>query len=550
MFETFARILMQEEAEIFLRFEIAVVILLSIAALVAILARRLRHMPYTVALVLAGLALTFFSPDLLSLGENTGEIILLILVPPLVFEATLHIKWQALRRDLGPILLLATAGSLLGAVIVAGLITWTLGVPLVAAFTFGSLIAATDPVAVISFFRSLGVSRRLALLVEGESLFNDGVAIVLFTVALGTAEAVHLGVADAFRLDAAVVDFVRVAFGGLFVGVALGYLVSYVILKNVDDHLVETGTTVALAFGAFVVAEQFHLSGILAVVAAGIFVGNVGSQNTSPTTKLTLDNFWEFLAFTANSIVFLLIGLQTEIDDLIAGIDRIVVAIAAVLLSRAVVVYGLTALHGRLQPGREVPRPFRHVMFWGGLRGAISLALAFKLTEQPDIFGPRLTADILVLTFGVVLFTLLAQATTLTPLLSRLGLTQQPARYETMQRQQALLLARQAGKSELDRLYEQGLLADEVWRAMSSVAAADINDTSRQLLHHLHTYSELKQEMVLEARAEMLKAERTAVGEAARRGVVSDEIAEELFREIDNRAAALALLRERFGGGA
>jgi CPA1 family monovalent cation:H+ antiporter len=539
-----AKVLLQEEASAFLQAEIAIVALLATAAIVAILARRLRRMPYTVALVLAGLALTFLSPDLLNLGERTGEVILLILVPPLVFEATLHIKWRDLRADLSHILMLAVVGSLLGAVVVALPIAWLLGFPPLAAFTFGALIAATDPVAVISFFRSLGVTKRLALLVEGESLFNDGVAIVLFTVALGAAEAALSGNGGAFSFGGAVLSFIRVAFGGLFVGITLGFAVSYVILKNVDDHLIETGTTVAVAFGAFVVAEQFHLSGILAVVAAGIFVGNIGSQSTSPTTQLTLNNFWEFLAFTANSLVFLLIGLQTEIGDLVNSLDMIVVAILAVLLSRSVVVYGLTWLSARLLPRHPIPMRFRHVMFWGGLRGAISLALAFKLTEQPDIFGRELTGDILVLTFGVVLFTLLAQATTLRPLLSRLELTKQPFQYEEKQRQQAWLLAKRAGRAALDRLHDEGLLAEEVWRAMAIISDGDIETSGKRLIQHLQTYSELKQEMVLEGRDEILRAERSAVADAARRGVITDEIADELIRQIDKRSTALSLLRE------
>ena len=532
-----------QQSESFIALEIAFVALLSVAALVAYASRRLRHLPYTVALVIVGGALTFISNETLTLGGNFGNIILLLLVPPLIFEATLHIKWDALRRDLLPILLLALGGSLFGAFLVAWPVSAILGFTPLAAFTFGALIAATDPVAVIAFFRSSGVSQRLALLVEGESLFNDGVAIVLFTIALSLGQEVAEGLSASPQISLAFLEFLRVAGGGLLVGMTFGYLVSTIILKQVDDHLIETATTVALAFGSFVVAERLHLSGILAVVAAGIFVGNIGSQNTSPTTQITLNNFWEFLAFTANSLVFLLIGLQTEVTDLLQSATKIGVAVVAVLLSRAIIVYGLTALSNRLNALRRIPLRFQHVMFWGGLRGAISLALAVKLVETPDIFGRTATSDILLMTFGVVLFTLLAQATTLTSLLRRLGLSQKPAHVVEKERHQGALLAKRAGKDMLDRLRREGGLAHEIWEAMTVVYNEDIALSSDHLRTHLQNYAELKQQMVMQARQETIKAERSALAEALRRGLVSEEVYQELIRQTDNRAAALNILR-------
>ncbi len=531
------------QTDSFIRLEIIFVVLLSIAALVAYFSRRLRHLPYTVALVLVGGALTFISGETISFGANFGDIILLLLVPPLIFEATLHIKWEALRRDLLPILLLALVGSLVGAFLVAWPVSYLLGFAPLAAFTFGALMSATDPVAVISFFRGLGVSQRLALLIEGESLFNDGVAIVLFTVALGIGEAMSNGAAETFQFNQALLQFIRVAGGGLLIGITSGYIVSTVILKQVDDHLIETATTVALAFGSFVLAEQFHLSGILAVVAAGIFVGNIGSQNTSPTTQIALNNFWEFLAFTANSFVFLLIGLQTHINDMVQIVPKIGVAIVAVLVSRAIIVYGLTALNNRFNRLGRIPPHFQHVMFWGGLRGAISLALAVKLAESPDILGGTVTSDILLMTFGVVLFTLLAQATTLTSLLRRLGLTRKPTHVMEKERQQGQLLAKRAGKAMLDKLYHEGGLAREVWQAMAVVYDDEIAHSSHGLITHLQNYAELKQQMVMQARHETLKAERSALAEALRRGLIGEEVYRELVEYTDNRAAALTILQ-------
>ncbi|MEL7155583.1 MAG: cation:proton antiporter, partial [Actinomycetota bacterium] len=266
-----ALLLAAEESEL-IENEIAAVVLLAIAAGVAVLAKRLRF-PYTVALVLAGFAAT-------GLGELVAvdvspDLILALLVPPLLFEATLHLPWAKLRADLVPILLLALVGTAVGTLGLGALVHYALDIPWAAAFAFGALISATDPVAVIAFFKSLGTPKRLSVLVEGESLFNDAVAVVAFTLAVAAAGG------EPFTLGGAITDFVLVSAGGLLVGLVLGYLVAEIFLSRVDDPLIETSTTLALAYGSFLLAEEFgliigepdfHLSGILAVVAAGLVV--------------------------------------------------------------------------------------------------------------------------------------------------------------------------------------------------------------------------------------------------------------------------------------
>ncbi len=528
-----------EEGGGFIEQELSFVVLLSIAALVAIIIRRIK-LPYTVALVLVGLAFSFF-PSFLNLDFINSQLILALLVPPLLFEATLHIKWNDLRRDLATVVLLAVVGSLLGTFIVGGIVRQLLDIPLAAAIAFGALISATDPVAVIAFFRTLGVSKRLSMLVEGESLFNDGVAVVIFNLALAAGVAINNGETAVFVLEEALFEFIRVGLGGLAIGALLGYVVSYVVLKNVDDHLIETATSVALAFGAFVIAEELHLSGILSVVAAGLMVGNIGMLNTSPTTKVTLENFWEFMAFVVNSLVFLVIGLEIQITQMLPNIGPIIVAVLAVLLSRMVVVYGLTWVNNRLFPRRDIPLPYRHVMYWGGLRGAISLALALTLTGE--IFGTAIAQELRVMTFGVVLFTLLGQGTTIDRLIDRLKLGKKPAQVIEQQRQQAILHAKWAGRRELERLQNEGILFRDISEAMDTAYSEEIAQLKQDLRQHLQTYPELEQEMMLQARADVLRAERSAIGDANRRGFLSEELYMELIREADKRAAALELVR-------
>lgn len=522
--------------------EVSIVLLLAVAALVAIVIRRIR-IPYTVALVLVGLLLSFF-PNPLQI-DISSDLILAILVPPLLFEATLQIKWSRMRKDLVPILLLAVVGTLISTIIVGTIVAQVLAVPLLAAVAFGALISATDPVAVVAFFRSLGVSKRLSILVEGESLFNDGVAIVLFNLAIGFAAAgIDINGNPGSLLIEAIVEFFRVSLGGLGVGLALGFGVSYLILKNVDDHLVETSTTVALALGAYVLAESLHVSGILSVVAAGLMVGNIGLQTTSPTTQLTIEHFWEFLAFVANSLVFLFIGLEVEINQLIPYMVPILVAVIAILFSRAIVVYGITGLYSRsVGPLQKIPIPYRHVMFWGGLRGAISLALALTLTGE--VFGEAFATELRVMTFGVVLFTLLVQGTTIEPLIRRLGLSNQPPHLLEYQRRQARLFSKRAGLSEINRLRYEGILFKDIWESVDAVYTDEIDELKLSLRDHLEAHPEIEQDLFLQARMDALRAERSALTDAMQRDLISEEVHEELVAEADRRLTAVALIEEQ-----
>ncbi len=530
------------EESVLVQAEVSIVILLSIAALVAIISRRIR-LPYTVALVLVGLLLSFF-PNPLQI-DVSSDLILSILVPPLLFEATLQIKWDKLRKDLVPILLLAVGGTLMSTVIVGAIVSQVLAVPLLAAAAFGALISATDPVAVVAFFRSLGVSKRLSMLVEGESLFNDGVAIVLFNLALGFAvSGVDMTGQAGSLLFEGVIEFFRVSLGGIGIGLVLGFAASYLILKNVDDHLIETSTTVALALGAYVLAESLHVSGILSVVAAGLMVGNIGLKTTSPTTQLSIEHFWEFSAFVANSLVFLFIGLEVHISQMVPFLLPILVAVVAVLLSRAIVVYGITGIYSRsVGPRQKIPVPYRHVMFWGGLRGAISLALALTLTG--DVFGETFATELRVMTFGVVLFTLLVQGTTIEPLIRRLGLAHQPAHLLEYQRRQARLFSKRAGLREMNRLRLEGILFKDVWDSVDAVYTAEINELKLSVRDHLEAHPEIEQDLFLQARMDALRAERSSLTDAMQRDLISEQVHEELAAEADRRLTAVALIEEQ-----
>lgn len=543
-------LLLQEHPpeDTFIQFEIAFVVLLTIITGVAMVVDRIgNRVPYTVALVIVGLAFTFL-PERLEL-DITKELILSLLVPPLVFEGALHISWERLKRNLLPILLMAVIGVIVGTWIVGQILITFLDIPPAAAFAFGALISATDPVAVIAFFRTLGVSKRLATLVEGESLFNDGTAIVIFNLALVAGAAAATGTTSdpAIRLTLGDVGaFLAVSAGGLAVGFIVSMVANYAIFRPVDNRLIETTVTMVIVFGSFLIAEQIqvteslHMSGILAVVAAGIYFGNVTPQHMRPGTRLAVNSFWEVFSFAATSIIFLLIGLGIDIREFISinNLRSVAIAVAAVLFSRALVVYSATWLSGRL--GTAVPLPFRHVIFWGGLRGAISLALALGLS--PTQFGEEqigVVNQLRLMTFGVVLFTLLVQGMTTGPLLRRLGLAEKPVQDIERQRRLGRLYATRAGQQEIDRLHDTGVLSGTVWTALADAYRDEVNQRGQEVLELLHEFPGLEPEIIVQARRAALRAERTALIDALRRDLVSEQIQHELLEEIDARLSAL-----------
>lgn len=524
--------------------EVALVLLLAIAAGVAIIARRISF-PFTVALVVAG----FLAAGLPELFDITAspDLILSLLVPPLLFEATLHLPWRKLRLDAVPVLVSAIVGTGIGTLVIGSVVHSVLDLTWPASFAFGALISATDPVAVIAFFKSLGAPKRLSILVEGESLFNDAVAVVAFGLAIEVARG------NEFSFSGAASDFIVVSAGGLAVGIVLGYVVSEIILARVDDALIETATTLALAYGSFLLAEEFgvlvgqdglHFSGILAVVAAGLMVGNLGFKNTSPTTRLTLENFWELLTFIVNSMVFLLIGLATSFSKLAEEMPALLLGVALVLIVRIFVTYGLSYFVGIIQPSRKIPFKYQHIMYWGGLRGAISLALALTITTE--VFERETVEKLQAMTFGVVLFTLLIQGTTITAIIKRLGLAGRADGETAQQTHQARIHMARAGQSEIAKLGADGVLVDNMADALIKTYGRDIQDFSTELRSHLTSNTELEIAMLLQARRDALFAEKSALTDIVRTGLVDSQVAEHLSVELNNRMAAIDLIEERW----
>ncbi len=500
----------------FLTTETLIIELLLIVSLVAMAVRRLR-IPYTVALVVVGLLITFQSRLEF---ELTPELILALFVPPLVFEAAFQLNFRDLQRHLPAILLLAVPGVILTTLIVGGLLVFGTHISLPVALLFGALISATDPVAVVALFRTLGVPKQLSVLIEGESLFNDGTAIVIFNLMLAAALSGRITLSDGLA------NFLRVAAGGTVVGLVLGWLISLLIAR-IDDYLIETTLTTVLAFGAYLVAEQLHFSGVLAVVAAGLLNGNISPQGMSPTTRIVLFNFWAYVAFLVNSLVFLLIGLQVNIPAMLAAWQPVFWAILAALIARLVVVYGLSWIVRRV--AEPIPLRWQHVLNWGGLRGAISLALALSLPASLGADRDLLRA----MAFGVVLFTLLVQSTTMRPLIRWLRIITRSEAQVEYELRHARLTALRSGDARLDRMHAEGLLSTPTWERLKQSVTQNAATLAVAVREVLQADPALEAEELEIGWRELLRAQRSALLGLRRDGVISEEVFEELSTEID-----------------
>jgi CPA1 family monovalent cation:H+ antiporter len=380
------------------------------ATFISMIAWRFK-LPYAVALVLGGLVIE--ESHVVSVPTLDPGVVLFLFLPPLLFDASFRLDERELRLVARPVALLAVPGVFVTAVLVGGAVWLALDVPLGVGLLFGSIVSATDPVAVLGVVRRLKVPARLAIVPEAESLVNDGMAITLYTALIGYA---LTGAVDLFDIGRLLIQEVA---GGVLIGAALGFVFSR-LTRQIDDRLIEMMLSTVLAYGSFLVAHQLHTSGPLACVAAGLIHGSYGrTVGMSVDTSERLDDLWEYLGFIANALVFLLVGFSVNVGSLRNDAWPVTVAIVAVLIARVIVVAGT-----RLTSTPEAPvlRGERIVVIWAGLRGALTIALALALPAETPSRGL-----LIAMAFGVVLFTMVVQGLSLPLVIRLLGLTREEA---------------------------------------------------------------------------------------------------------------------------
>ena len=525
------------------------VAILVIACGMALLAKRLK-LPYTVLLVVAGLAVSLLLDGAPGLREHLEkiklkpELLLQVFLPILLFEAAFHVDLKSFLNNRRAILFLAIPGVIIGMVLttavfvpvaqlIRGDMMWQVGL------VTAAMLAATDPISVVALFKEFTVSKRLGIIVEGESLINDGIAVVLFGVVVKiTADSLGLSIPtlddQGGNVQALHVlgNFLREVFLGTAVGVAVGLAMSYLTSK-VNDHLIEVALTAIAAYGSNVAAMQLHASGVIAVVVCGMMVGNVGAKHgMSPTTREAVFSFWEFAAFMANSFVFILIGLEIRLSELWADAGLIVAFFVIMILVRSVIVFGVHNLVRR--EDLRLKKPWLPVITWSGVRGSLSMVMAMMLVAS-ESEGETTRKLILNLVFGVVLLSILLQGTTIEWLMKRVGLiveTPEEIEYEMA------LARRQAVRCLVDNLEDaerKGILSHGTFEILHNrlVERREANDKRiAEMLAHAPSLNDIELQMHA---TQLYALEKQVYRDLEKEGDLDYESMESLVRDVLER---------------
>lgn len=516
-----------------------VVTLLVIATVVAVVAKSMR-VPYTVALVICGLGISLLKGfDFgflkgIQQAELSKELILLIFLPPLLFEGTINMDLEILRRNKAPVAVLALIGTLVATGLIGISLSGIFGLGIVGAMLIGSILAPTDPVSVIAVFKEQGVNKNLATIVEGESVFNDGIGVVLYLIFVQLCTD-----ATNVTFSHAVTEFLREILIGGGIGVGLGYLAHWV-LGRIDDRFTEVMISVALAYGVYVISEHLHASGVIAVVTAGLIIGNYGKVlSMSPTTRFAMTSFWEAAAFIVNSLLFLLMGLECDILSLHAHWFEILVAFGLMIVVRALLVYTTFGILNRFRP--PVSRSWQHVVNWGGLRGSIPVALVLGLPTGLSLVGPEVTwlkADVTQLVFGVVMLSLLTQGLTMNRLLSHLGFTKLPPHEREYDLLRGRTISVKAALVMLEDLFDKGEVASSIYTDMHRELDRELGLLSASTSSVFESHDALHDSEYRKIADALLLSQRAALEDASRQGLLTEEATDKLVHDIDEKLAS------------
>jgi monovalent cation:H+ antiporter, CPA1 family len=497
------------------------IILLLVATGVAIISRRF-NMPYVTGLVIAGLAVSEFLPQKIGLDSS---LIINLFLPILLFEASINTDISRLRSTVKPIALLAGPGVVIASGVTAVALKFGLGLNWIPALLLGVILAITDTVSVIAVFKEVSVPSRLITIVEGESLFNDGVALVLFGLILKVFSAGSVTVVEGVR------ELVVVIVGGSLIGLVLGYLGTILYAKS-DDSLSNILLTVAIALGAFQFSQALGVSGVVAVVIAGLIVGNVELASVSASSRITVLSFWEYAGFGVNTFIFLLIGLEIKLGTLGRIFPAVVLAVLAYQLGRFLAIYPLLALVRWFD--RAIPLCWRHVLFFGNIKGSLSMALALSL---PTSLAGR--DQLVAIVFGAVLLSLVVQGSSLPWLVKQLKITHVSEAQQWIESLQSQLMTGKAAQDELDSLLRTGVLPKTVYEELRSSYQIRIAAAERSLRDFYNRRSDKVSAAVSKhtrfdaIRRRLLTAEKNALSDALRKRILSEEVVKSRLQAID-----------------
>ena len=503
-------------------------ILLLVATGVALLSRRFR-VPYVTGLVLAGLAITELLPRQIGLDPS---LILNLFLPILIFEAGINTDISRLRSTFKPIALLAGPGAVFSAAVIAIMLKFGLELTWIPALLVGVILANTDTVSMLAVFKEIPVPSRLSTIVEGETLFNDAAALVSFNLILSVYSTGSITLLEGIQA------VLFVALGGSLVGLILGYL-SLPVFTRLEDPFSSIILTIAVALGTFQAGQFLGVSGAVAVVVAGLVVGNIGlSRKVSASTQVTLYSFWECAGFGANTFIFLLIGLEINPLILWQTLLAVLLAFLACQVGRALSVYLLLAVIRFFD--RPVPLRWQHVLFLGNIKGSLSMALALSI---PGTMPGR--EGLIALVFGTVLVSLVGQGLSLPWLVKRLKISNFSDTRQQIDQLQLRLIASKAAQDELDSLLKTGVLPKAIYEEMRASYQARVA-ASERILRDFYN-QRLEQSAAVNGdrtkldaiRRRLLLAEKGALNDALRKRILSEDVVQTYIKDLNEQLLGL-----------
>ncbi|SET18026.1 monovalent cation:H+ antiporter, CPA1 family [Salinibacillus kushneri] len=507
-------------------------ILVMIAAGITAIAKKFKR-PYPISLVIVGTIIGLVHIPVLeplitfiTEGEIFNFVILTLFLPALLGEAALKLPFSHLNENKNPILALAFGGTLLSFIVIGFSSVWLLGISVSAAFVFAAVMSATDPVSVLSIFKSVGVNKRLSTVIEGESLINDGLAVVLFNIsAFSLLTYTELGLEGA---GLGIWEFIKVVSLGLIIGGALGFGLSH-LTKYFDDYPLEIIFSVILFYGSYLLAESVEASGVIAVVISALVLGNYGMKiGMSPTTRLNINNFWDVAALLANSLVFLMVGLEITRINVSDKWWMIFLAIFIVLIARSVAVYGSLLFMGNFS------NSWKHILNWGGLRGSISIALVLSLPRE---FAGR--DEILIMAFSVVLFSLVVQGLTIKPLISLLGVKEPEKGHQEYRELIARAHRYETAIDEVMKVKNKLLISETVARELVDQYEHELQQIQNEMEQLFQEHPTLKEQQKHVLQKHSLYAQHEVINHLLNEEIITSEIAEKEEEEITDKLVKL-----------
>ena len=503
--------------------EITFLILLIITSAVAMLTKKI-NLPYTIVLVSVGLILGYLK--IINAPHLSKDMLYYIFLPPLIFQTAIHLNFDDLKRDFPVILMLVIPGVILSTV-VTGYVFLGIGedifkqsVDLSVGFLFGAAVAATDPVAVISIFEKLGVPKRLRFLVDSESLLNDGTSIVIFTIVL---ELINHKFSS---MDFAVIDFFFVVGVGLLIGYFIGLITDELIKRAEDPMVVITLTTVA-AYLSFIIADKAGVSGVMSTVAAGLVIGQRSLLNPIyPTIKLTTETFWDYGAFLANSLIFLIIGFSINLNLLYEFWPLVLIAYIAMMFARFIVVFFTWGLF--FKTSYKIPFSWSVVMGWGGIRGALTMVLALSL---PDVF--KYKEVIVTIVFGVVLLSIFIQGITIPFVIKFFKLNTSNEEIFKFEELKSKIAIAQHIINQLNEMKNKMLITQRVYNELLKEYRNRLNELNDKMQNFTFSSDEIKNEEILKFKRELFMKEKQYLIDLYHNGSISRKVYKKLVEEID-----------------